>query len=97
VTNHVKTAERVVRAPFGGLILGSLENPVAAPGHPLRHLPRLDRETNREIEREIDRGEFDSHPGHGDAWADDWGRTRTGHEVGREPNTSRTRVDRSRG
>ncbi|GAA0505975.1 hypothetical protein SAMN04488066_101105 [Halorubrum aquaticum] len=71
VTNHFKTEEHVVRAPFDGLILGALENPVAAPGHPLCHLLELDRETKLEIEREIDRGEFDGYRAHGDAWADD--------------------------
>jgi len=71
VTNHFKTEERVVEAPFDGLILGALENPVAAPGHPLCHLLELDRETKAEISREIERGEFDGYRAHGDAWADD--------------------------
>jgi len=44
------------RGPFDGLIVGSLENPVAAPGHPLCHVVKLDAETRREIEREIDNG-----------------------------------------
>jgi len=59
------------RGPFDGLIVGSLENPVAAPGHPLCHVVKLDAETRREIEREIDNGEFDGYRAHGDAWADD--------------------------
>jgi len=32
---------------------------------------KLDAETRREIEREIDNGEFDGYRAHGDAWADD--------------------------
>ena len=61
VSNHFKTEERVVTAPFTGLIVGSLENPVALPGHPLCHLLELDSETRDEIEREIKTGEFDGY------------------------------------
>jgi len=32
---------------------------------------KLDAETRREIEREIEIGEFDGYRAHGDAWADD--------------------------
>ncbi len=71
VTNHFKTEEHVINAPFDGLILGALENPVAAPGHPLCHLMELERETREEIEREIARGEFDGYRAHGDVWADE--------------------------
>ncbi|WP_144798897.1 succinylglutamate desuccinylase/aspartoacylase family protein [Halorubrum depositum] len=71
ITNHFKTEEHAVEAPFDGLILGSLENPVAAPGHPLCHVVRLDGETRAEIEREIRAGDFDGYRAHGDAWADD--------------------------
>ncbi len=71
VSNHFKTEEDVVTAPFDGLIVGSLENPVAAPGHPLCHILRLDSMTLAEIEREIDQGEFDGYRAHGDVWADD--------------------------
>jgi predicted deacylase len=71
ITNHFKTEEHVVTAPFDGLIVGALENPVAAPGHPLCHIVRLDRETLTEIEREIRQGEFDGYRAHGDAWADE--------------------------
>ncbi len=71
ITNHFKTEEQVVTAPFDGLIVGALENPVAVPGHPLCHIVRLDRETRDEIEREIREGEFDGYRAHGDVWADE--------------------------
>lgn len=61
------TKEHVVTAPFDGLIVGSLENSVAAPGHPLCHLVRLDSETRTEIER----GKFDKYSAHGDVWTDE--------------------------
>ena len=48
-------------SPFIGLIVGSLENPVALPGHPLCHLLEIDPETRAEIEAEIDAGEFDGY------------------------------------
>lgn len=71
ISNHFKTKEQAVTAPFDGLIVGSLENPVAAPGHPLCHILRLDAETRREIEREIRQGEFDGYRAHGDVWTDE--------------------------
>ncbi len=44
-------ADRVhIDAPFSGLIVGVLENPVVYPGNPLCHLIELDRETRRVIE-----------------------------------------------
>jgi len=39
-------------APFTGLLLGVLENPVVYPGNPLCHLVHLDEGTRRVIERE---------------------------------------------
>ncbi len=69
ITDHFSTKEDVVRAPFDGLIVGALENPVAAPGHPVCHLVRLDETTVEEIEREIDRGEFDGYRRYGHRWA----------------------------
>ena len=71
ISNHFKTKEHVVTAPFDGLIVGALENPVAAPGHPLCHLLQLDSMTRDEIEREINRGEFDGYRAHGDVWSDE--------------------------
>ena len=70
ITDHFKTEEHVVTAPFDGLIVGALENPVVAPGHPLCHLLQVDRETLAEIEREIGQGEFDGYRAHGDVWTD---------------------------
>ncbi len=71
ISDHFKTEEHTVTAPFDGLIVGSLENPVAAPGHPLCHLVRLDEGTLAEIEQEIAAGDFDGYRAHGDAWVDD--------------------------
>ena len=71
ISNHFRTENHAVTAPFDGLIIGALENPVAAPGHPLCHLVALDNETVEEIEREITRGEFDGYRAHGDSWADE--------------------------
>jgi predicted deacylase len=59
VTDHFETRKETVTAPFDGLIVGLLENPVALPGHPLCHLVRLDPRTLAEIEAEIADGEFD--------------------------------------
>lgn len=61
ISDHFKTEAHVVTAPFTGLIVGSLENPVALPGNPLVHLVEIDDETREEIEREIRSGEFDGY------------------------------------
>ena len=61
LTNHFKTEERTIRAPYTGIIVGFLENPVALPGHPLCHLVRIDDETRKEIEDQIDRGDLDGY------------------------------------
>lgn len=71
ISDHFKSKSREVTAPFDSLIVGALENPVAAPGHPLCHLLRLDRGTLAEIEREIRVGEFDGYRAHGDVWAEE--------------------------
>jgi hypothetical protein len=68
VTDHFRKEERVVEAPFTGLLVGVLENPVALPGHPLCHLVRVDEETTEEIEREIADGEFDGYRANGTVW-----------------------------
>ena len=47
--------------PFTGLIVGSLENPVALLSHSLCHLLKIDVATRDEIEAEIDAGEFDGY------------------------------------
>ncbi|ELZ26593.1 succinylglutamate desuccinylase/aspartoacylase [Halogeometricum pallidum JCM 14848] len=62
VSDHFKKREHSVVAPFTGLIIGVLQNPVAAPGHPLCHLVSVDKKTLTEIEREIAAGEFSERP-----------------------------------
>jgi hypothetical protein len=62
ITDHFKSRERIVTAPFTGLVVGVLQNPVAAPGHPLCHLVSVDNPTLAEIEREIEVGEFTERP-----------------------------------
>ncbi len=59
VTDHFKRESHVVAAPFTGLVVGVLENPVALPGHPLVHFVRMDDATADEVAAEIARGEFD--------------------------------------
>ncbi|MDS0293231.1 succinylglutamate desuccinylase/aspartoacylase family protein [Halogeometricum luteum] len=62
VSDHFKKRESRVAAPFTGLVIGVLQNPVAAPGHPLCHLVSVDEGTLAEIEREIAAGEFSERP-----------------------------------
>jgi hypothetical protein len=62
ITDHFKKREKRVAAPFTGLVIGVLQNPVAAPGHPLCHLVSVRDETLAEIERQIDAGEFTERP-----------------------------------
>ncbi|WP_418279908.1 succinylglutamate desuccinylase/aspartoacylase family protein [Halorubrum sp. DTA98] len=62
VSDHFSTEETIVRAPFTGLLVGVLQNPVAAPGHPVAHLVSVGGETLAEIEREIESGEFSERP-----------------------------------
>jgi len=68
VSDHFRSEETVVDAPFTGIVVGILENPVAQPGHPLCHLVRIDATTRDEIEREIERGEFDGYRALGLRW-----------------------------
>jgi predicted deacylase len=51
ITNPFKTSTEPVRAPFTGLLVGVLENPVVYPGNPLCHLVELDAGTRRAYER----------------------------------------------
>lgn len=51
ITNPFKTETINVEAPFTGLIVGILENPVVYPGNPLCHLVELSNQTRRVIER----------------------------------------------
>lgn len=71
VTDHFKDEEHVIEAPFTGLIVGVLENPVALPGHPICHLVRISTETRRELEQEIEKGEFDGYRSYGQRWMAD--------------------------
>jgi len=52
ITNPFKTEAVTVDAPFTGLLVGALENPVVYPGNPLCHLVELDDATRRAVERE---------------------------------------------
>jgi predicted deacylase len=47
ITNPFKEASAPVDAPFIGLLVGILENPVVYPGNPLCHLVELDDDTRR--------------------------------------------------
>ena len=49
ITNPFKTDSTVIEAPFTGLLVGVLENPLVYPGNPLCHLVKLDDVTLRAI------------------------------------------------
>ena len=51
IANPFKTETTKVRAPFDGLLVGVLENPIVYPGNPLCHLVNVDERTRRAIER----------------------------------------------
>ena len=51
ISNPFKTDTDVVEAPFTGLLVGVLENPLVYPGNPLCHIVRLDERTRRAVER----------------------------------------------
>ena len=51
ISNPFKTDTDVVEAPFTGLLVGTLENPLVYPGNPLCHIVRLDDRTRRAVER----------------------------------------------
>jgi predicted deacylase len=57
IANPFKTESTVVEAPFTGLLVGALENPLVYPGNPLCHLVKLDDRTLRALER----SETDTH------------------------------------
>jgi predicted deacylase len=71
ITDHFKTEEHVVPAPFTGLIVGVLETPAALPGHSVCHLVRISDETRREIRRELESGEFAGYRSYGQRWTTD--------------------------
>ena len=52
ITHPFTSESDTVRAPFTGVIVGVLENPLVYPGNPLCHLVRLDDRTLRAVERE---------------------------------------------
>ncbi len=52
ITNPFKTEATTVEAPFTGLLVGVLENPVVYPGNPLCHLAAVDETRARLIESE---------------------------------------------
>ena len=60
ISNPFKTDVTVVRAPFTGLLVGILENPVVYPGNPLCHLVELDERTRRAFSEPL----LDTHPEH---------------------------------
>ena len=47
ITNPFKTDSAAVTAPFSGLLVGILENPVVYPGNPLCHIVELDERTRQ--------------------------------------------------
>ena len=51
ITNPFKTETTTVEAPFPGLLVGVLENPLVYPGNPLCHFVHLDEGTQRAVER----------------------------------------------
>ncbi|WP_135828992.1 succinylglutamate desuccinylase/aspartoacylase family protein [Halorussus halobius] len=57
ITNPFKTDREPVDAPFTGLLVGILENPVVYPGNPLCHMVELSAKTRRALKRERARGE----------------------------------------
>ena len=52
ITNPFKDDNVSIEAPFTGLLVGILENPVVYPGNPLCHLVELDDDTRRVVELE---------------------------------------------
>ena len=50
ITNPFKNDNTVVTAPFTGLLVGVLENPVVYPGNPLCHLVELGGQTRQAVE-----------------------------------------------
>jgi len=52
ITNPFKTDSDPVEAPFTGLLVGVLENPVVYPGNPLCHIVKLDERTRRALEHD---------------------------------------------
>ncbi len=55
ITNPFKTDTTVVHAPFTGLLVGILQNPLVYPGNPICHLVALDEVTMRAVRGRRDR------------------------------------------
>ncbi|MEF8799536.1 MAG: succinylglutamate desuccinylase/aspartoacylase family protein [Halolamina sp.] len=49
ISNPFASDRSVVEAPFPGLLVGALENPIVYPGNPLCHLAQLDEGTRRVV------------------------------------------------
>jgi predicted deacylase len=56
ITNPFKDDNVAVEAPFSGLVVGVLENPVVYPGNPLCHLVELDDQVRRIVEQRQSNG-----------------------------------------
>jgi predicted deacylase len=52
ITNPFKTDSTTIQAPFTGLLVGILKNPLVYPGNPICHLVHLDERTRRAFERD---------------------------------------------
>jgi hypothetical protein len=52
ITNPFKDDNVTIEAPFTGLLVGVLENPVVYPGNPLCHIVELEDKVRRVVERE---------------------------------------------
>jgi predicted deacylase len=52
ITNPFKSEETTVEAPFTGLLVGVLENPVVYPGNPLCHFAQISDTVQRSIEEQ---------------------------------------------
>jgi len=52
ITNPFKSDETTVEAPFTGLLVGVLENPVVYPGDPLCHFIKLDEMQERIVKKQ---------------------------------------------
>lgn len=52
ITDPFRTDETTVLAPFTGLLVGVLENPLVYPGNPLCHLVKVSERTSRAIEQQ---------------------------------------------
>jgi len=59
ITNPFREDVATVTAPFTGLLVGVLENPVVYPGNPLCHLVELGDRTRRVIEARRGRDQTD--------------------------------------